>query len=204
MKKVTLIVLVAVALNGCGLDGDYMPTIPCESDYDCPSDAYCDYYHYFCVWPEEVVVVEETEYVDQEVVYEDVGYTECVYDVDCPYADEYCYEGLCYVDAECLDDFDCGAYETCDNGWCVSDVDCFNDYDCADYQYCGTDGLCYDTQCNSSYDCPVDTTCEAGRCVVPYHQYACYNDLDCPPGYNVCSEVVCPAGESECPGLCVW
>ncbi|MFZ5364894.1 MAG: DUF7107 domain-containing protein [Patescibacteria group bacterium] len=201
MKHLFLALVVLSLFSNCD-EEDFAPgvTIPCEWDMDCPSDSYCDQY-YFCVWPEEYIVVEGQPQPQTEVI-EEVVYVDCVDDWDCDVG-EYCYRDFCYRDAECLDDLDCGAYEDCEGGECVAVVECLRDEHCYSDEYCGQDGFCYQNadQCQNSYDCPENTVCERGRCVVPYATYACWTNLDCPPGFNVCVDIVCPT-EEECPGIC--
>ena len=178
-------------LAGCPV---YGPTpvqrevqVSCQSDLDCPLEAFCDPGANSCV------------------AY-DFGI--CLTDGDCP-AGSYCElaDGGCYIPAiaecraynDCYSGLECDFRDSCrpeTDGTCLTDSDCEGDALCVE-------NLCTPIleTCQFDFQCSAGFTCANNRC-----RLLCDSDTSCPSG-TACEDSLCQpvVGEcvdsSECPDL---
>lgn len=152
--------------------------VSCLSDFDCPSDAFCDSGTNSC-----------TAY--------DFGI--CLTDGDCPVG-SYCdrADGGCYIPgvAECVADGDCQSGFECDfRDSCRPETEgtCLVDSDCA------TGALCIANLCTLVADtCQFDFQCSAGfTCTNSRCQLLCGPDTHCPSG-TACEDSLCQPIVGEC------
>jgi hypothetical protein len=190
-SRVMSLLPVLLLLVGCPVYGpdpvQREAQVSCQSDFDCPLDAFCD--------PE----------TNSCVAY-DLGI--CLTDGDCPVG-SYCErsDGGCYIPAiaECRADRDCASGFECDfrdscrpqtDGTCLADGDCPGD------------ALCIENLCTEITDtCQFDFQCSAGfACANNRCRFLCGPDTSCPTG-TACEDALCQptVGEcvdsSECPDL---
>lgn len=181
-SRATSLLPLVLLLAGCPIYGsgpvEREIQVSCQSDFDCPSDAYCDPSSNSCV------------------AY-DFGV--CLTDGDCPVG-SYCdlADGGCYIPAiaECIADGDCMSGFECDfRDSCRPEIDgaCLVDGDCA------ADSLCIENQCTAVADtCQFDFQCAAGftcannRCLL-----LCTPDTHCPTG-TACEDSLCQPSVGEC------
>lgn len=187
MSLVPLLLL----LGGCPVYGSgpvqREVAVSCQSDLDCPLDAFCDSGTGACI------------------AY-DFGV--CLTEGDCPVG-SYCdpSDGGCYIpaiaecraDADCLAGFECDFRDSCrpeSPGTCLADDDCAGDE------------LCIENLCTAVIDtCQFDFQCSAGfSCANNRCRLLCGPDTHCPSG-TACKDSLCETrvGEcldsSECPDL---
>jgi hypothetical protein len=152
--------------------------VSCVDDYDCPSDAYCD-------WE------------SNECFAYDFGI--CLTDGDCPVG-SYCdyTDGGCYIPAvaecsvalDCQSGFECDFRDTCRPetfGTCLIDGDCSAASACID-------NLCTplaDT-CRFDFQCAAGFACANNRC-----QMLCGPETRCPSGTS-CQDNLCQPNFGEC------
>jgi hypothetical protein len=161
--------------------------VSCQSDSDCPADAFCDQGTNSC-----------TAY--------DFGI--CLTHGDCPVG-SYCdgSDGGCYIpgiadcngDGDCMSGFECDFRDSCRP---VSEGSCLADGDCGSGVLC-IENLCTPIAetCQFDFQCAAGFTCSNNRC-----RLLCGPDTRCPTG-TACEESLCQPkiGEcvdsSECPDL---
>lgn len=182
---------IVVLLAGCPVYGpepvQREVQVSCLSDFDCPSDAFCDPDANSCV------------------AY-DFGI--CLTDGDCPVgsycdrADGGCYipgVALCTADPDCMSGFECDFRDSCRPevaGACLADGDC------------PSGSLCIENLCTPIAEtCQFDFQCAAGfSCANNRCRMLCGPETRCPSG-TACEESLCQpvVGEcvdsSECPDL---
>ena len=161
--------------------------VSCQTDFDCPSDAYCD-------WD------------SNECVSYDFGI--CLTDGDCPVG-SYCEraDGGCYIppipecsaDADCNSGFECDFRDTCRPetfGTCLTDAECNSGNICID-------NVCtpLSETCQFDFQCAAGFTCANNSCLL-----LCGPETKCPSGTscedNLCQPVVGECVDSsECPDL---
>jgi len=161
--------------------------VSCQSDFDCPSDAFCDLGTHGCI---------------------SYDFGICLTDGDCPVG-SYCdrSDGGCYIPAiaycaenrDCMSGYECDFRNSCrprTEGTCLVDVDC------PSAQLC-IENLCtpLPETCQFDFQCTAGFTCANNRC-----RLLCDSNTLCPNG-TACEENLCQAivGEcidsSECPDL---
>ncbi|MFW2389382.1 MAG: hypothetical protein ACN4G0_13665, partial [Polyangiales bacterium] len=161
--------------------------VSCQSDFDCPSDTFCDPGTNSCL------------------AY-DFGV--CLTDGDCPVG-SYCdlADGGCYIppvaecraDGDCTSGFECDFRDTCRP---AEPDDCLTDSDCLAPDLC-IENFCKPVTetCQFDFQCAAGFTCTNNRC-----RLLCGPQTVCPTG-TTCEESLCQpiVGEcidsSDCPDL---
>ena len=169
-------------LAGCPIYGsdpvERGSDISCQSDFDCPLDAFCDPQTRAC-----------TAF--------DFGI--CLTDGDCPVG-SYCEraDGGCYIpsvpecdgNADCRPGFECDFRQTCRPeiaGACLIDGDCRTDELCIENTCTPVEKTCqFDFQCAAGF------TCANNRC-----RLLCGPDTQCPTGTS-CQQNLCQPRVGEC------
>jgi len=190
-SRATSLLPLLLLLAGCPVYGPQPVQrgvqLSCQSDLDCPLDAFCDSATNSCI------------------AY-DFGI--CLTDGDCPVG-SYCdrSDGGCYIpaiaecsaDQDCSSDFECDFRDSCrpeTDGACLADGDCASDSLCIE-------NLCTPLveTCQFASPCSAGFTCANNRC-----RLLCGADTACPTG-TACEDSLCQpiVGEcvdsSECPDL---
>jgi len=189
-RAVSLLPLLLL-LGGCPIYGSgpvqREVQVSCESDFDCPSDTFCD------------------PGINSCIVY-DFGI--CLTDGDCPVgsycdrADGGCYipaVAECRVDDDCMSGFECDFRDSCRP---ATAGNCLSDDACPGGELC-IENLCTAATetCQFDFQCSAGFTCANNRC-----RLLCGPDTVCPSG-TACEASLCQAiaGEcidsSECPDL---
>lgn len=169
-------------LTGCPIYGsgpvERGVQVSCQSDFDCPSDTFCD-------WE------------SNECVGYDFGI--CLTDGDCPVG-SYCEreDGGCYIPAiaECNVEGDCTSGFECDfRNSCRPETfgTCLIDGDCTSGDLCIAN-LCTSLEeaCQFDFQCAAGFTCANNRCLL-----LCGPDTRCPTGTS-CQDSLCQANIGEC------
>lgn len=187
-------------LGGCPIytDGPVQRgvQVSCQSDFDCPSDTFCDPGSNSCL------------------AY-DFGI--CLTDGDCPVG-SYCdrADGGCYIpavaecraDTDCLSGFECDFRDSCrpaEPGDCLVDNDCLANELCIENLCTPLVETCqFDFQCSAGFTCannrcrllcgpgticPSGTACEASLCQPIVGE--CVDSSDCPDLTTNCVEGTC-------------
>lgn len=181
-SRVVSVLPILLLLAGCPIYGsdpvERSVLVSCQSDFDCPVDAYCDTDLFECF------------------AY-DFGI--CLTDGDCPVG-SYCEreDGGCYVpavadcstDEECLSGFECDFRSTCRPetfGECLIDGDCNVGNICIDNACTPIEETCqFDFQCAAGF------TCANNRCLL-----LCGPETKCPTGTS-CQDNLCQPSFGEC------
>ncbi len=181
-SRVFSLLPLALLLAGCPVYGSGPVQrgvqVSCQSDYDCPSDAFCD-------WE------------SNECFAYDFGI--CLTDGDCPVG-SYCdfEDGGCYIPAvaECLGDVDCQSGYECDfRDTCRPESygTCLVDGDCSEGSLC-IENLCTPLAetCRFDFQCAAGFACTNNRC-----QMLCGPETRCPSGTS-CQDSLCQPNFGEC------
>ena len=170
--------------------------VSCQSDFDCPSDTFCDPGTNSCV---------------------SYDFGVCLTDGDCPVG-SYCdrADGGCYIpaiaecraDSDCMSGFECDFRDSCRPtmaGNCLVDTDCIGGELCIENLCTAVAETCqFDFQCSAGFTCtnnrcrllcgpdticPSGTTCEASLCQPIVGE--CIDSSDCPDLETNCVEGTC-------------
>ncbi len=161
--------------------------VSCQSDFDCPADAFCDPGTHSCIGY-------------------DFGI--CLTSGDCPVG-SYCdrADGGCYIppvaecrtDPDCMSGFECDFRDSCRPavaGNCLDDDGCFGGELCIE-NLC----LAVNETCQFDFQCAAGFACANNRC-----RLLCGPDTICPSGTaceaSLCQPIVAECVDSsECPDL---
>ena len=133
---------------GENLDSSIMSGVSSTNDesllYITPAGKSGDYY--LRIFLSEYRVIGQS----YTLIVEDLGFAECLIDLDCPNFGERCATGKCVI-PECEQHSDCDPGTICDDYSCV-DFSCNNDSDCPDDLMCNNSRQC--VGCMEYSDCP--------------------------------------------------